>query len=126
MFSAPGRLNIGVSVKVCARPGHEPVVGDRNLQRLEADRRSAAVAGHQRDGRRERTAGTPAHDGDPRPIHPELGRVRVDPEQPGVAVLDAGRERMLGRQPVIHGDDDSAGFRGDAARSPDDPSWRCP
>ena len=46
-------------------------------------------------------------------IDAECGRVGVHPLQGGVAVVDRGRERVLGSQPVLGRDDDRIEVAGD-------------
>jgi hypothetical protein len=84
------------------RHGVQAVVEFWDAQQLEAMRRAPAVTSRQRDGRCQSRAGALAGHAQPLEIDPQLGGVRPCPQQCGVAVVEAGRERMLGGQPVVH------------------------
>ena len=71
-------------------------------------RREAAVAGEQRGTRREPAARAGTGDEDATRVDAELLGVLGRPDQPGIAVLNRGRVRVLRRQAVLHGDDDRA------------------
>ena len=96
----------------------EPVVELGDPEVLEAQARAAPVAGEQRQPGREPAAGAPAVDRDPGGVDAELVGVVVQPHQRGVAVLDPGRERVLGRQPVLDRDHDHARARAPARPTP--------
>ena len=95
----------------------EPVVELGDAEELEAQRRAAAVAGQQREAGGESAAGALAVDADPLGVDAQLAGRGVQPPQRGVAVLDPGRERVLGGEPVLdrhHHDAEVAG-EGDRA-----------
>lgn len=56
-------------------------------------------------------AGAVAQDRDPRRVDAELPGVLGEPHEAGVAVLDGGRVRVLGREPVRHREEGHAGRR---------------
>ena len=62
-----------------------------------------------RHHRRQIPSGRVARDGDTRGIRAELGRVRAKPAIRGEAIVDGGRELVLGRQSIIDRNDDRAG-----------------
>ncbi|GGZ09566.1 hypothetical protein GCM10010300_62080 [Streptomyces olivaceoviridis] len=80
----------------------QAVVQDRDTEVLHAQGGPTVVTGVQRDACREPSAGAlPGHP-DPLRIHTQLVRVLRQPDQCGIAVLQGGRERMLGREAVLH------------------------
>src|SRR6476619_1292458 len=88
--------------------GLEPVIQLGDTEELKTNRRAAAVACEQREARREATSSALAPDTDAVVVDAEFGCIGVQPREGGVAVLDSGRERVLGRQSIFHrGDDDS-------------------
>ncbi len=89
---------------------------DRGIdQELIRDPRAAPVAGEQAGDRREVAAGAVAADGEPRRIDPERRALPGDPGGRGEAILDRGREFVLGRQAVVDRDDGAAGGIGEMA-----------
>ena len=77
--------------------------------------RRAAIAGDEADHRGEIAAGAVAANGKARRVDAERGAVCRNPFGRGDAVLDRGREFVLGRQAVIDRDDRAAGGIGQMA-----------
>ena len=75
----------------------------RDAERLEADRRSTAIAREQHRSCGEAAARALPGDCDTVPIDAELVGVVVQPAQRRVAVVDRQGKRMLGREPVLDG-----------------------
>jgi hypothetical protein len=75
---------------------------------------AAAAAGQQRHDGGEVAARAVTHDRQPSSIGTEILGVRDGPPRGVVAVLSSYRERVLGRQSVVHRDDDDLG----SARQP--------
>ena len=88
-------------------------VGDRVDQRLHAQRDLAAQPA--RDDRGEVAAGAVARDRQPLGVGAERGRVGGEPADRAGRVLEPGRERRLGREPVVDADDDRARRVGERA-----------
>ena len=108
---------MGESTKVCMDAGLQPVVELGDLQQLEAHRRAAAVAGKQGGRGRQPTPG--AGPGQRHPLRVDAQRVRlgVQVRQRGVAVVQAGRVGVLGRQAVVDRHHDGAGVDGHHGRA---------
>lgn len=87
-------------------------------QQLEPDRRAAAIARQQGERRRQAAACALPRDGDAVRIDIEARGFRRQPAKRRVRVLDAGRKRMLRRQPVFDGDHQTS----DLVREPLAPS----
>lgn len=88
------------------RLGVEVVVDHRIEQRLTEHRRSAPVAGGDRDGHGEVSTGTVAGKHDARRVSPVRRDGRGRPFERGVQVVVRGRGRVFGGEAVIDGHDD--------------------
>ena len=90
-------------------------VGDGIDEGLEADARPAVLGRVPGGDRREvRPRRVPGH-GEALRVAAELVGVRADPGEGGARVLRRRRERVLGREPVAHVDDDRLGRVGQRA-----------
>ena len=87
------------------------------MQHLEADRRAAQVAGQQRGRRRQPPPGAGPAQGHPLGVDAERAGLGVQERQRGVAVVQAGRVRVLGGQPVLDRHHDRAGVDGHERRA---------
>ena len=81
-------------------------------QHLARDRGAVAVARRYRNHRGEIAAGAVAADAQPRRVDAELSCIVGDPFRRGDDVLDAGGKFVLGREPVIDGNDNELTFVG--------------
>ena len=90
-------------------------IGGRIDQHLARDRGAVAVARRYRDDRGEVAAGAVAADHQPRRVDAELLCVDGDPFRRGDRVIDGGGEFVLGREPVIDGNNDELTFIGQFA-----------
>jgi hypothetical protein len=80
---------------------------DGDLERLQSDHQTALVARLEGKGGGDVPAGRSAADGDRVRVSADVSNVVGHPEQGGQGVLDGGGERVLGRLPVVAGDDDA-------------------
>jgi hypothetical protein len=69
-------------------------------------RRTAAIARQQRRPGRQAAARGSAHDRQTIRVDTQRARIRCQPDQTGIAILDTGRERVFGSQPVVDRHDD--------------------
>ena len=92
------------AVERARRRGAAAVVEHGVVEQLPDECRAAAVARGEGDARRESGAGARAREQEPVGAHAELRRVRGDPLERGVAVLERDGVGMLRRKPVFDGD----------------------
>ncbi|CDZ91690.1 hypothetical protein RHRU231_860071 [Rhodococcus ruber] len=107
----PGGVEVVPSGGTVAH-GAGPVVESGFEQGLQRDVRAVLVPCPQGDGRGEGAACGVAEDDDAVRIHVQAGRAGGNPLEDRVAVVRR-RRRVLGREPVVDGDDDRAGRAGD-------------
>ena len=81
------------------------VVEHRINQVLEGELVFAAIARQQRQRGRQAAAGAFTHHADADRVDAERAGVCERPGEPGIAIFDARREAMLGRQAIVDADD---------------------
>ena len=96
---------------------HGAVVEHRVQQHLEGDRVALVVRALGEAGG-EAAAGTGSADGDAGGIDPQRGGLVLQPAQRGVAVIEVGREGMLGGQAVFDADHEDAQVGGQLPAHP--------
>ena len=100
-FHVRARQHVAVVGEFLLRRRRQRAIGDRVEQQLEIDRRTAAIARHHRDYRRQVSARAVAADREPRRVRAERRRVFRHPLRRRVAILRSRRKYVLRRQPVI-------------------------
>ncbi len=81
----------------------DAILQHRVNQQLEGDRGPATVPRGDRERGGVAATGTLAAHGDPASIHAERIRLRSEPAQRGVVVVQSGGKPPLGRQAIVYG-----------------------